>query len=698
MSRVFANRGAARAAVGMLDAAFALMLAAAVLLALPRPALAYVDPSVMTYTIQALAGVAVALSTVAGVAYRRVRKHLVRKLGIDENAGKVVDPAVMRVQGEAELAQQNQAMAEFWAAAPDPGQAKALGFGGRLIRALVVCLFTFGTLLFLAPVELIAANASSLTYSLGNTWAPILVFALVVSVVAALVLSLLKGRVFDVVSGLVAAVGVCFWLQSLLLNVDMPSANGAPVGWAGYLPHMVLGTLAWAAVIGACVYCAVTRTKSFRPAMVGVCSLFLVVQVVGAGSIFLDGKTLDTTRSDDRVYSTMDGIDTLSPQDNIVVFVLDMFDTKGFMEMQDARPQATDCLKGFTFYPNSTGSFIPTHYALPYLMTATWPSVDEPFEEYANNRYERSTFLWDLRDAGYDLGLYTDTMGGPNESAKARELTINHHPLVKEDAVDVDWWGTATIMAKAAAYRDMPWILKPLFWYYTDDINIAMTPGGTTNLAAMPWVCNDARYHDVAMSKGLQVVDRGGKGSFRLIHLNGAHWPYTLTADGKQATGATDYNEQAEGALKVVGDYLEMMREKGLYDDATIIVTSDHGNWDWNHDDVQEATNPIMLVKPAQSAEKDAEPLKVSQQQTGHIDYHATIMTAATGKAGKYGAPVWDAPKEGRDRYFIYPVHDGKRDLQMVEYRISGNALDRNDWHEYKRWDYQNDGKGKKHG
>ncbi len=35
------------------------------------PALAYVDPSVMTYTIQALAAVAVALSAVLGVASTR---------------------------------------------------------------------------------------------------------------------------------------------------------------------------------------------------------------------------------------------------------------------------------------------------------------------------------------------------------------------------------------------------------------------------------------------------------------------------------------------------------------------------------------------------------------------------------------------------------------------------------------------------
>jgi hypothetical protein len=61
------------------------------------PALAYVDPSVMTYTIQALAAVAVALSAVLGVAFRRTRRALMRLLHIDEGAGRAVEPAVSRI-------------------------------------------------------------------------------------------------------------------------------------------------------------------------------------------------------------------------------------------------------------------------------------------------------------------------------------------------------------------------------------------------------------------------------------------------------------------------------------------------------------------------------------------------------------------------------------------------------------------------
>jgi len=56
---------------------------------------AYIDPSVMTYTIQVVAGVVVAVGAVAGVYLRKMRKKLQDKLGIDENANKEVEEDVV---------------------------------------------------------------------------------------------------------------------------------------------------------------------------------------------------------------------------------------------------------------------------------------------------------------------------------------------------------------------------------------------------------------------------------------------------------------------------------------------------------------------------------------------------------------------------------------------------------------------------
>lgn len=52
---------------------------------------AYIDPSVLTYVIQAVAGVAVAIGAVAGIYWRRMKKRLSDRLGIDENRNKEVE-------------------------------------------------------------------------------------------------------------------------------------------------------------------------------------------------------------------------------------------------------------------------------------------------------------------------------------------------------------------------------------------------------------------------------------------------------------------------------------------------------------------------------------------------------------------------------------------------------------------------------
>uniref|UniRef100_UPI003C6F5FBD hypothetical protein n=1 Tax=Lancefieldella rimae TaxID=1383 RepID=UPI003C6F5FBD len=61
-----------------LDLVGFVLFACILTIATPTPALAYVDPSVMTYTIQAVAGVAVALSAVLGIAFRRSRKYILK--------------------------------------------------------------------------------------------------------------------------------------------------------------------------------------------------------------------------------------------------------------------------------------------------------------------------------------------------------------------------------------------------------------------------------------------------------------------------------------------------------------------------------------------------------------------------------------------------------------------------------------------
>ncbi len=63
---------------------------------------AYIDPSVLTYVIQAVAGVVVAIGAVVGVYWRSARKTLGKKLGFDENRNKEVESDEIVVRDELE--------------------------------------------------------------------------------------------------------------------------------------------------------------------------------------------------------------------------------------------------------------------------------------------------------------------------------------------------------------------------------------------------------------------------------------------------------------------------------------------------------------------------------------------------------------------------------------------------------------------
>ena len=52
---------------------------------------AYIDPSVITYVIQAVAGIAIAVGAAVGIYFRKAKRKINDKLGIDENRNKEVE-------------------------------------------------------------------------------------------------------------------------------------------------------------------------------------------------------------------------------------------------------------------------------------------------------------------------------------------------------------------------------------------------------------------------------------------------------------------------------------------------------------------------------------------------------------------------------------------------------------------------------
>ena len=63
---------------------------------------AYIDPSVMTYIIQAVAGIVIAVGAVVGIYWRKAKRKVNDTLGIDENRNKEVESDELVVSETAE--------------------------------------------------------------------------------------------------------------------------------------------------------------------------------------------------------------------------------------------------------------------------------------------------------------------------------------------------------------------------------------------------------------------------------------------------------------------------------------------------------------------------------------------------------------------------------------------------------------------
>ena len=688
------TRNAPAPALALHDALYAVALTAVWVLVPATPALAYVDPSVMTYTIQALAAVAVALSAVLGVAFRRTRKALMRLLRIDESAGRVAEPAVSRIdpagKAAADAAARSQMRGTYAAGKAGGAHAKprvdyAPSWWRRLILGLLVGALFSLTLMISAPYELIAGNSESLIFSLTQVWQVFVFPAVVVALVIAAVLTLLRGSAFNAGLMIVFGFSLASYVQALFLNGSLPSADGSSVDWTQYMVTAVWTTIVWVAILVA----PFKLSRFNRVASQGIVSLLaaalIVVQGVGVGSLF-SSDSASTTKEATSYTMTERGLFTVSPKKNIIVFVLDMYDTSmDLIPAVQQNPSLLSEMTGFTWYQNSSAVVTPTRNAIPAMLVGK-QRANSAVPDYT----EGHQYLADLANAGYDVGLYSDIL--PADDSYYRDNAFN---IIADDGRSADTavnvGGTRQALYKCALFRDLPWPFKPFFWFYTDDINQAMVKTGAQSAgdvdpnrgSNVPYTTNDVQFASDLNSTGLAAVDQGETGAFRFIHLNGAHYPYTMD-ENCQAGSDLSRAQQAVGSMNTVSEYLRQLKALGLYDDATIIITADHGFFASSDPFALTdfAANPIMLVKPPETHEQASQSYAVSQQPVSNADVLPTALSGLDCDKSEYGVNMLTENDSNRVRYFSLLSKDSEGvEHGLVEYEITGDANNINNWH-----------------
>lgn len=504
------------------------------------------------------------------------------------------------------------------------GWKRRFGFAAIVSAALAF------TLCFFGPLDLFFNNYEELWFNLQDILPGVAIMALILFACGTLLGTLLRGKLHNIYMALMFGGLLGLYVQGSFMNKDYGTLNGTAVDWSAYTGYGVMNTIVWVVCIALpLVLMLVLKDKKMRPVLMFLSCALILMQ--GASLVVSYVNYPEVTES---ATLTTDGIYDLSKEENTIIFVVDTLDEAYFEDMMDQHPEYAEQLQGFTSYSNALASGARTPVALPLILTGIPRTEPGTYADYMDYVWTHQTVFNDLKDAGYEIRLGTQSRF---VSTAAQGIVEN---LEMSSSSVGNLSGLIRKMYKLTCYKYSPHILKWRFWMSTSDFDKYMTEN--------EYVVNDARfYKNYQKNDGFTYTDEDK--CFRLYHLRGSHDPLTLKSDGTRSDGTTSREEQTEGNFHIIFDMLNNMRENGVYDNANIFIIADHGDND-------KAQWAACLYKPAGATGK----YTVSNAPVSFLDLTSTLDKIAGGDYTQVGSgrPLEDI-KENETRTRTMYLNNG---------------------------------------
>lgn len=455
------------------------------------------------------------------------------------------------------------------------------------------------------PTELYVYNTADIMFQYKDFIVYMIGYALIMSICfLPVIVNYMPDSVVKVVSIIIFIYCICSYFQQMFLNGSMGRMEGNKQVWD---KSLVMTNLAIWIIIAVILVAIAWFTKNNRK-VISYISLFLSgIQLLTFVTLLLTSGVSSKTSEqlvEDRKF-------VMASDENIAIFILDAYDVQMLDMVLDTDENYLEPLKDFTYYDRMTSRYSATDGSLPYLLTGR---IAEEEKEY-NDIYRKSDFLPGIKDEGYEIDILT-TAGyvQPFEDGVVDNLTDDYYCILDCDKA-------VSQMTNCVRYRCAPYALKSRYYYENYYLTNIISD---TNVYLFG---TDADFYSELMTEGL-AVDKNVHGMMHIYHLYGAHSPYYLTEDA-----ALDYNSnpiaQWKGCLRIVYDYLEELKDKGLYDSASVIIMADHGlnrsqreAMDERNIEVSADSNPIFFVKHAGESHDE---LMIDDREITHDDFFGIV-------------------------------------------------------------------------
>ena len=614
----------------------------------PATASAYIDPSITSYAIQAIAGIVIASGAFFAAYGRRAKRKVVSALGLDETNAKpkekeveVLDPDLKE-----ELETRRNAAQERI----QPG--KKSKHTKRNIILSLICGGAFGMTLLLRPIiSFYLSNESEFWFSFSSVLPFVLLVFLAATLVTALVHFLLpdkqKVSLRLLFATAVAAGSLCVFVQNHFLSSYLPVLTGDPIDWSLYSNWNIYSIVLWAGVFLSMLLLVLVRPRIMKVITYSLLFILLCTEIIN-GTVDIATARHENKKGD--AYFSENGLFETSEKGNIVVLVSDTFEGTYMNRILEEYPEYRDILSDCTYYDNVTGLSVFTYFSYAKLLSG----LDYPngtfSEEGVSWCLDNETTLTRVRDNGWDIGYYTTF--SPTASIQEKVINYSDKPLIPTVS---NAWHLTKLLIKSTLFRSVPHPLKPKFLVYTNSYESRKLY--TVKNDNGIYVEDDEYLYKQFTSSKLKPVSNSPR--YSLIQLYGIHEPSQLDENFRK----TKYDssvpidvrkiQAGRAQLLFLRTYLDKLKEAGTYDQTTVIMTADHG--------FNMRYYPVMIVKEAKK-EADAETENVTQLKIDHTpislqeDYENLIASLSSGNS------------------FTEAIHTLKEDRtrHAVEYRSTG--------------------------
>lgn len=376
---------------------------------------------------------------------------------------------------------------------------------------------------------------------------------------------------------------------------------------------------------------------------------------------------------------TVKNLDVLAKEQNVIVFIVDRFDYSYYQDAAKHYPEIFAELEGFTSFEDYITLYPRTFPGVLHVLTGVETDFTLSHDEYMTHAYENSEHLQAIKQAGFDVNIYTDDYYCYDNASVMSAYADNVSGLVSYRVQE-----TASLsmdMIRLSLYRYLPFCAQGV----VGNVNTPMFDKYVVYDMPNDIYSTDMRkVYELLNEDGL-VLGNYDKG-YSFIHIDGCHKSTIYDSDFNEIPAddpdnlAWSTENVMRQSFKVISYYLAEMKRLGVYEDATIIITGDHAaiRSDTKVPDNVYVTG--LFVKPAGKSEGE---LVKNYAQLDVDNVLATIKEAV-------GIPtdeptVFEVP-EGVDqtRYLMFqrwPSSDkGETSWEYIVYEIVGNGKDFANW------------------